>query len=98
MRVLSARANYAGGVEDCGEGERMIDIEKIDAEKIGAGTIGVEIENVSRRGFLQGMLSASAFLLCVRIPLLVKAASSGAPGLASVGSSAFHPSLFVGIH
>ena len=34
------------------------------------------IENVSRRNFLQGMLSASAFVLCVtKSPLLAKAAS-----------------------
>ncbi len=76
----------------------MIDIEKIDAEKNASQMIGIEIENVSRRGFLQGMLSTSAFLLCIRVPLLAKAPRSGAPGLASVGSSAFHPSLFVGIH
>ena len=37
------------------------------------------IENVSRRGFLQGMLSASAFVICVRkFPLLATAARSGA--------------------
>ena len=63
------------------------------------------IENVSRRNFLQGMLSASAFVLCVgKSPLLAKAAS-GAPtvGISGMGSvpeidaTAFHPSVFLGI-
>src|SRR5260221_7312090 len=80
----------------------MISMEKVHADKIAVENIS--IENVSRRGFLQGVLSASAFVLCVsEFPLLAKAARSGAatsptaaPG--SVGSSAFHPSIFVGIH
>jgi len=65
--------------------------EKIGLEKI-------IIENVSRRGFLQGMFSAGAFVLCARIvPEPVWAATaSGAAG--SVGASAFHPSVYVGIH
>ena len=55
----------------------MISVEKIDTAKISSEKIS--IENVSRRGFLQGMLSASAFVLCVgEFPLLAKAARSGA--------------------
>jgi isoquinoline 1-oxidoreductase beta subunit len=55
------------------------------------------IENVSRRGFLQGMFSAGAFVLCARIlPKPVWAGTAGIP--ASVNASAFHPSIFVGIH
>ena len=55
----------------------------------------ITIENVSRRGFLQGVLGASAFVLCARvIPEKVWAAA----GIDSVGATAFHPSLFVGIH
>jgi len=78
----------------------MITLEKIDPQKI-------VIENVSRRGFLQGMLSASAFVLCVsEFPLLAKAARSGTPtspysptaAPGSLGGSPFHPSVFVGIH
>jgi len=39
---------------------------------------GITIENVSRRNFLQGMLSASAFVLCVtKSPLLATAARNG---------------------
>ena len=69
--------------------------EKIVTEKSGAETI--TIENVSRRGFLQGVFSAGAFVLCARIvPQPLWAAHSGAP--ASVAASAFHPSVFVGIH
>jgi len=68
----------------------MIATESIAREKI-------ILENVSRRGFLQGVLSAGAFVLCARIvpePLWSETAS--APG--SVAASAFHPGIFVGIH
>src|SRR5689334_21156276 len=67
---------------------------------------GFVIENVSRRNFLQGMLSASAFVLCIgKSPLLAKAARGGAPtvGLSGMGSvpeidaTAFHPSVYLGI-
>jgi isoquinoline 1-oxidoreductase subunit beta len=53
------------------------------------------IENVSRRGFLQGMFSAGAFVLCARMipqPLWAEGASAGA-----IDAAAFHPSLWVGI-
>ncbi len=74
----------------------------ITEEKIASG---FRIENVSRRTFLQGALSASAFVLCVgKSPLLAKAARSGAPGSAvssgsvpTIDATAFHPSLFLGI-
>jgi len=78
----------------------MISTEKIATEKI-------RIENVSRRDFLHGMLAGSAFVLCVgEFPVLAKAARSGVPtspysppsASGSVGASAFHPSVFVGIH
>ncbi len=64
----------------------------------------ITIENVSRRNFLQGMFSASAFVLFVgRAPLLAKAAKNGAPvgapaaGSPSIDAAAFHPGVFVGI-
>jgi len=75
----------------------MITLENTAMEK-------TTIENVSRRSFLQGMLATSAFVLCVgKSPLLAKAASNGALGFGegaagSVGASAFHPSVYVGIH
>ena len=66
-----------------------------------------EIENVSRRNFLQGALSAGAFILFVgKSPLLAKAAGNGASlddianvSLAnpSIDTAAFHPGVFVGI-
>lgn len=57
----------------------------------------ITVDNVSRRGFLQGMFSAGAFVLCARIvPERVWAASSTAP--ASIDATAFHPGIFVGIH
>jgi len=57
------------------------------------------IDNVSRRGFLQGMLSASAFVICVRkFPLLASAAKSGAPLSPTVDTTAFHPGVYVGIN
>src|SRR5215467_13010235 len=64
------------------------------------------IENVSRRNFLQGMLSASAFVLCVgKSPVLAKAAGSAASNIGSSGmgsvpeidATAFHPSVYLGI-
>ena len=64
----------------------------------------ISIDNVSRRNFLHGMLSASAFVLCVgKSPLLAKAARSGAPSAASEASrgietTAFHPGVYLGIH
>ena len=63
----------------------------------------ITIENVSRRGFLQGMLATSAFVVCIReVPLLAKAARSGALAAGtgvtpSVDGAAFHPGVFVGI-
>jgi isoquinoline 1-oxidoreductase subunit beta len=61
----------------------------------------ITIENVSRRNFLQGMLSAGAFVLCVRTnPLFAKAASSLAPnttGDLSIDATAFHPGVYLGI-
>ena len=71
----------------------------------------ITIENVSRRHFVQGMLSASAFVLWAgRSPLLAKAASPfdfahsrpGVPALGpaavpSIDATAFHPGVFVGI-
>ncbi|HLZ40127.1 MAG TPA: molybdopterin cofactor-binding domain-containing protein [Candidatus Sulfotelmatobacter sp.] len=61
----------------------------------------ITIENVSRRNFLQGMLSAGAFVLCVRTnPLFAKAASGFAPnttGDLSIDATAFHPGVYLGI-
>jgi isoquinoline 1-oxidoreductase beta subunit len=59
-------------------------------------TGNITIENVSRRGFLQGMFSAGAFVLCARVvprPLWAETSSIG-----SVDASVFHPGIFVGIH
>ena len=76
----------------------MITEEKIENE--------FRIENFSRRNFLQGALSASAFVLCIgKSPLLAKAARSGAPSVVpmtpgsvpTIDSSAFHPGVFLGI-
>ncbi len=69
-----------------------------------SSTETITIENVSRRNFLYGMLATSAFVVCARTSsLLAKAAGNGAPGFAastpsSIGGTAFHPSVFVGIH
>jgi isoquinoline 1-oxidoreductase beta subunit len=75
----------------------MISVEEIGVERI-------TVENVTRRRFLQGVLSTSAFVLCVsKSPLLARAAGSGAPfaalgDISGVGATAFHPGVFVGIH
>src|SRR5438270_13360831 len=65
------------------------------------------IESPGRRSFLQGMLSAGAFVICVtKSPLLARAAGNGASAsdavnfsLASpsVDSTAFHPGVYLGI-
>ena len=83
----------------------MIIEEKIANEEKSAN--GFRIENVSRRRFLQGALSASAFVLCVaKSPLLAKAARNGAPGsmvpitpgsVPTIDSTVFHPGVFLGI-
>src|SRR4051812_20560525 len=92
MRDVSAdpRRHSSGG-----KGAGMITFEKGSENKI-------VIDNVTRRGFLQGALSASAFVLCVgRVPLLAKATSGGANvtanATASIDTTAFHPSIFLGI-
>jgi isoquinoline 1-oxidoreductase beta subunit len=54
------------------------------------------IQNVSRRGFLKGVASAGAFVLCVRI-LPESLQAEGLPGNATVDRSAFHPGVYVGI-
>ena len=54
------------------------------------------IENVSRRGFLKGVVSAGAFVLSVRyLPESLHA--EGLPGNARVDHSTFHPGIFLGI-
>jgi len=75
----------------------MITLEKPAVEKI-------LIENVSRRNFLYGVLASSAFVLCARTtPLLARASRNAAPTFGasatpSIEGTAFHPSIFVGIH
>ena len=54
------------------------------------------IQNVSRRGFLKGVASAGAFVLCVRLfPESLHA--EGLPGNARVDGAAFHPGVYMGI-
>lgn len=74
----------------------------ITAEKESKGTI--TIENMSRRHFLEGMLGASAFVLCVRtVPAFALTAGNGAPAAnvsmttPTVDTAAFHPGVYVGI-
>src|ERR1700687_5777160 len=63
----------------------------------GEGDGMITIENVSRRGFLQEMFSAGAFVLCARIvPSPLRAGTDVTP--ASIDATAFHPGVFVGIH
>ena len=54
------------------------------------------IENVSRRGFLKGLASAGAFVLCVRLfPESLRAADL--PVNLRVDHAAFHPGVYLGI-
>jgi len=56
----------------------------------------ISIENVTRRNFLKGMFSASAFVLCARmVPRSLRAATMIAPP--SIDATAFHPGVYVGI-
>ena len=57
----------------------------------------IVIENVSRRGFIQGMLSTGAFVLCARFVPQRLWAEGNSVG-ASIDTAAFHPGVFVGIH
>src|SRR6202166_103271 len=54
------------------------------------------IQNVSRRGFLKGVASAGAFVLCVRI-LPESLHAEGLPGNAQVDHAVLNPSMYVGI-
>jgi isoquinoline 1-oxidoreductase subunit beta len=54
------------------------------------------IQNVSRRGFLKGVASAGAFVLCVRI-LPESLHAEGLPGNARVDHAVLHPGVYVGI-
>lgn len=55
-----------------------------------------EISNVSRRGFLQGVFSAGALVLSVKLaPQTLFAADAAASG--TVDQAPFHPSVWVGI-
>ncbi|HEX3371563.1 MAG TPA: molybdopterin cofactor-binding domain-containing protein, partial [Candidatus Acidoferrales bacterium] len=54
------------------------------------------IENVSRRGFLKGVASAGALVLCV--PLLPDSLrASGLPGNDKVDHAIFNPSIYLGV-
>src|SRR5208283_6089109 len=61
-----------------GDGRQYLPLRDLPADPrrhqgSGEGASMITIENVSRRGFLQGMLSASAFVLFVRqAPLLAR--------------------------
>src|SRR3954451_22244425 len=63
----------------------------------------ITIENVTRRTFLQGVLSSSAFVLCAGKSTLLASAmgngasTSGAGSIPAIDVAAFHPNVFLGI-
>ena len=59
----------------------------------------IQIENVSRRGFLKGVLGTSAFVLGARFlpESLLGATNGAAPAADSMASAALQPNVFVGI-
>ena len=54
------------------------------------------IQNVSRRGFLKGVASAGAFVLCVHL-LPESLHAEGLPGNKRIDTSVFHPGIYLGI-
>ncbi|HEY6337151.1 MAG TPA: molybdopterin cofactor-binding domain-containing protein [Candidatus Sulfotelmatobacter sp.] len=74
---------------------------KIDTKALAPNRISkLTIENVSRRGFLQGMFSAGAVVLCARLvprPLWAEGILAEGGPTAAIDASAFRPSLWVGI-
>ncbi|MGB6477053.1 MAG: molybdopterin cofactor-binding domain-containing protein [Candidatus Sulfotelmatobacter sp.] len=71
--------------------EKTIEISAAKTTLLGSLTI----ENVSRRGFLQGMFSAGAFVLCAR--LVPEPLWADVKVVSEIDAAAFHPSLWVGI-
>ena len=58
----------------------------------------IQIENVSRRGFLKGVLGTSAFVLSARfVPESLLGATSGAAVADPMASTVLQPNVFVGI-
>jgi isoquinoline 1-oxidoreductase beta subunit len=56
-----------------------------------------QIENVSRRGFLKGVVGAGAFVLAVRYVPAVFAGEAGPDGQTEADQAPLHPNAFVGI-
>jgi isoquinoline 1-oxidoreductase beta subunit len=56
----------------------------------------ISVENVSRRGFLEGMLLAGGFVLCAR--LLPQALWAEDASEAPIEATLLHPTIFVGIN
>ncbi|MBZ5528865.1 MAG: molybdopterin-dependent oxidoreductase [Acidobacteriia bacterium] len=57
----------------------------------------IEVANVTRRGFLQGMLSAGAFVLTVQVFPETLIASASAAGENSFAAAAFHSGVYLAI-
>jgi isoquinoline 1-oxidoreductase subunit beta len=60
-----------------------------------SATRNCAIQNVSRRGFLKGVVSTGAFVLCVRA--LPELHAAGLPGNARIDHAALHPGVYLGI-
>ncbi|HWY07854.1 MAG TPA: molybdopterin cofactor-binding domain-containing protein [Candidatus Acidoferrales bacterium] len=56
-----------------------------------------QIENVSRRGFLKGVVGAGAFVLAVRYAPRIIADKPAPDGQTEADRAPFHPNIFVGI-
>ena len=56
-----------------------------------------QIENVSRRGFLTGMMSAGAFVLSVRLVPIEALAAAAGEAASPMDTAPLHPSVYLGI-
>ena len=57
----------------------------------------IQVEDLSRRGFLKGVISAGALLLSVRLPGEILAAGDATGPISPVDGAPLHPSAYLGI-
>src|SRR6202040_4042279 len=92
VSIRTAGPNTRGGSAQAERGRRS-QAQKQRVKK--SGGVMISIENVSRRGFLKGMVGAGAFVLGVRLmpgDLLASGDVGGVDPSASMNAAPLHPS------